>query len=143
MSKALAYIRFRNCAASGADHLDLAERGGIEHAAAGRTARHSRADRRMHVLAGLREVAGALPLADVLEHGAVRHGPARGSACAGPDRTAPPAAGQRAEGDRRIGHAERRESDLRRSACRAPAATIPRAFILDVLPWSVAMPVVV
>ena len=32
-------------------------------------------DRGVHVLAGLREVAGALPLADVLEHGAVRRGP--------------------------------------------------------------------
>src|SRR5690606_23341491 len=49
-------------------HLDLAERGSVKHAG-GFAHRHAFAiARSMHVLAGTREVPGALPLSDILEH---------------------------------------------------------------------------
>ena len=71
-----------------ADDLDLAERRGVEQA--GRLAHRPAfaVDRRVHVLAGLREIPGALPLADILEHGAVRFRPGMRSACGASGRTA-------------------------------------------------------
>ena len=61
----------------------------------------------MHVLAGMREIARALPVADVLEHRALGRCPL--VARRAPDRVeqlAAVRAGQGAEGDRRVGHAE-------------------------------------
>ena len=46
-----------------------------------RAVRHSRVDRRVHVLAGAREKTRALPLPDILEHRALRRAPRRASAC--------------------------------------------------------------
>ncbi len=104
----------------GADHLDLAERRGIEHAAAGTDCEALARHRCMHVLARAREVAGALPQADVLEDGAMRQRPVVGGR--GADRVEQVAAivaGKTAERHRRVGHAERRQSDLWRGAVEA------------------------
>ena len=98
----------------GPDDLDLAERRGVEQA--GRLAHRAAfsVDRGVHVLARPGEVPGALPLADVFEHGAVLLGPTM-------RRSSPRRVEQRpaavvddgAEGDRRIGRAEGGQPDLR------------------------------
>ena len=69
----------------------------------------------VHVLAGQREVAGPLPQAHVLEHGAVGDGPVVRSAWCERDRTACRGSGprKRAEGHRRVGRPEGRRADLR------------------------------
>ena len=96
-----------------ADHLDLAERRGVEQA--GRLAhRHAFAvDGGVHVLARPWEIPGAFPLADILEHGALALGPGMGR---GPARRIEqrPArmVDDRAEGDRRVGRAEGGQPDL-------------------------------
>src|SRR5262249_6488996 len=51
------------------DNLDLAESGGVEDADARPHRLAFAGDRGLHVLAGPREIAGALPLPDVLEDG--------------------------------------------------------------------------
>ena len=93
---------------------------------------------------GARVVPGPLPLADVLEHGAVRLVP--GVHRRAPHRVEQRAAvapDDRAEGHRRIGRAEGRDADLGDRSGRSIAATMPSALTLLVLPWSVPMPVVV
>ena len=73
-------MRFMNSAASGPTTSILPS---VEASNMPQPLAHRQAfarDGGMHVLAGLREVAGALPQADILEHGAVRLRPRRGSA---------------------------------------------------------------
>ena len=57
------------------DHLDLAQRRGVEQAGRLADGDAFAVDGGVHVLAGLREIPGALPLADILEHGALGFGP--------------------------------------------------------------------
>ena len=64
-----------NSAASGPTTSILPSVEASNRPAAWRTVRAFAVDRGMHVLAGLREIPGALPLADILEHRAVRLGP--------------------------------------------------------------------
>ena len=97
-----------------ADDLDLAERGGVEHADAraygGAFACHGG----VHVLAGQREAAGALPQADILEGRTVGNGPiVRRRRAHGIEQRAAARPRERGEGDGRIGRPERRRADLR------------------------------
>ena len=70
-------------------------------------------DRRGHVLAGARVVPGPLPLADVLEHRALRLVPGMHRRAAHRvEHGAAVAPGDRAEGDRRVGRAERGDAEL-------------------------------
>jgi hypothetical protein len=68
----------------------------------------------MHVLTGVRKIAGALPERNVLEHGAACRGPFMGGGRAyGVEQIATRGAGEGAEAHGRVGHAERRVADLR------------------------------
>ena len=98
----------------GPDHLDLAERGGVEHAdRVAHRAAFAR-DGAVHVLAVARKPAGALPGADILEHRAVRCGPIVDRRAAHRfEQVAARGAGQRAERHRRVRHAKGGVADLR------------------------------
>ncbi len=68
----------------------------------------------MHVLPRAREVARALPLADVLEHGAPAHGRlVHGRRAHGIEQRTAREAREAAETDRRVRHAKRRVADVR------------------------------
>ena len=126
------------------DHLDLAERRGVEDADGRAHGPAFAGDGGVHVLAGPREVAGALPQADILEHRAVRRGPVVDRRPAHRiEQLAAARAGERAEGHRRVGRAEGGRADLGIGLPQRVGRQIARAFMFDVLPWSVAMPVVV
>ena len=97
-----------------ADHLDLAERRGVEQAGSLAHGHAFAVDGGVHVLAGSREIPGAFPLADILEHRAIALPPRHGSAVLRVGSNSAPArmVDDRAEGNRRIGRAERRQPDL-------------------------------
>src|SRR6185437_2270518 len=97
-----------------AHHLDLAERRAVEDSAMLAHRETFACHGGVHALPGTREVASALPQADVLEYGAVasrpvvhRRGPYR------VEQLATREARETAEAHRRIRHTERREADLR------------------------------
>ena len=96
------------------DHLDLAQRRGVEQA--GRLcapSTHSRSTAACMSSPALREIPGALPLADILEHGALRFGPGMDRRLARRVEQRPARmADDRAEGHRRIGRAEGGQADL-------------------------------
>ncbi len=97
----------------GSDYLDLAERRRIEDA--GRLSHRATfpVDGSVHVLARAREIPGAFPLADVLEHGTVRLGPAmHGRAPRRVEQAPSCVVDDRTEGHRRIRRSERRQADL-------------------------------
>ena len=105
-------MRFDELGGVGPDDLDLAERRGIENADRLAHRLAFARDRLMHVLAVAREIAGALPLPDVLERGALRRCPVVGRRRAhGVEQFAARRAGEGAEGDGRIGQAEGGEAD--------------------------------
>ena len=68
-------MRFMNSAASGPTTSILPSVEASKMPTALRARPAFARDRRVHVLAGLREVPGALPQADILEHRALRRGP--------------------------------------------------------------------
>ena len=87
----------------GPAHVDLAQCARVEHAHARAHRAALASDRRVHVLAVPREVARALPLADVLEDGAVRFVPVVDRRHADRVEQRPAVdAGQRRERDRRV-----------------------------------------
>ena len=98
----------------GADHLDLAQGRGIENAAVLAHRQTFAPNRRLHILAPLREEAGAFPQGHVFENGPLLDRPImdRGRA----DRieqVAPRHARQHPEGHRRVGHTEGGQANLR------------------------------
>ena len=96
------------------DDGDLAERRGIEDTDAFAYRQTLARDRGMHVLATTREIAGALPHADVLENGALARGPRmHGRASDRVEEFAPGLPGEAREGDRGVRHAERRQAHCR------------------------------
>lgn len=123
--------------------VDLAEGGGVHEgdavAGCGALAQHGR----LHVLAGLRVVPGALPLADVLEEGPVLHMPGvQGRRADRVVQRPSVAARERGEGDRGVGG---RNVVVPSAEMSTPSssATTPLARTPDVLPWSLAVPAVV
>ena len=116
------------------DHLDLAQRRGVEQAGLGAHRDAFAIDRRMHVFAGLREIPGALPLADILEHRTLRLGPRMDRVLrVGSNSGRARMAGDRAEGHRRVGRAEGGQADLG-IGLPSVSAAIARPFMLEVLP---------
>ena len=106
-------MRSRNVAASGPDDFDLAERGAVEQsdACAGRAALAR--DGVVHGFASLRKIPGALPLAHILERGAVLGRPfMNGRAADGIEHFTARGAGECAEADRRVGRPEGGETHL-------------------------------
>ena len=125
------------------DDLDLAERRGVEDAARRAHRATLARDGQVHALAIPREIARALPLPHVLEHGSVPARPLVSAWCA-PGRTdrhgRSPASAPNVTGVYGIRNVVRPTSGSGRAR---PSATIASAFMFDVLPWSVAMPAVV
>ena len=116
------------------DHLDLAQRGGVEHADRVAHGAAFARDGRVHVLAVAREIARALPGADILEHRALRRGPIVDRRPAHRlEQIAARGAGERAERHRRIGHAEGGVADLRHRLVQSGRRPIASAFMLDCL----------
>ena len=96
------------------DHLDLAERRGVEDADRAPHRAAFAGDRLVHVLAVLREIARPFPQADVLEDRAVLDRPVVDRRLAdGIEQVAAREPGERAEGHRRVRIAERRQADGR------------------------------
>ena len=92
----------------------------------------------------LREVPGAAPERDRLEDRAVGLGPGVDRRLARHlERLPLVVAGEGAEGRRRVGRAEGGQADLRRRRLPSASAAIIRPLMFDILPWSVAMPLVV
>ena len=95
--------------------LDLAQGGGVEDAQGCPRGLAFAQHGGVHILSGLREIPGAAPLGDGLEHRAVRLGPGVDGRLAGQlEGLAPQVAAEGAKAGRRIGRAEGRQPHLRR-----------------------------
>ena len=93
-------------------HHDLAERRGVEHAAALAHCTTLTRHGGVHILARAWEEAGTLPHADILEHRALAHSPAvHGRAAHRVEDLAACLPRETREGDGRVGHAEGGEAD--------------------------------
>ena len=133
-----------NFAASGPTTSILPSVEASNRPAALRTVTHSRLTAACMSSPALREIPGALPLADILEHRAVRLRPGMDRRCGASDRTAARAHGRRSRRRSPAYRARGRWSARPRGiSLPSVSAAIARPCMLDVLPWSVAMPLVV